>query len=100
MDRKNQCGEHRIVPSRSAPLLLYFPEHRRPPGLPTGLPAGQLLIPRVLEAALTVRSELKFQEFVAELALVTHVVTKIKVTLHGSQKVIETKLEFQTAPPP
>lgn len=59
------------------------------PGLPTRPPPGLVLAPGGREAALTVGSELKLQEFVAELALVTHIITQIKVTLHCSQKATE-----------
>lgn len=65
-------------------LPLPAPRTFRNPGLPIRPTSGPVLAPRVPGAALTVGSELKLQELVAEFALVTHVVTQIKVTLHGS----------------
>lgn len=95
--RKNQWGGHRIVPSKSAPhshLSLPPPVPRtfRTPGLPTSPPPGLVLAPGKREASLTVRPELKLQEFVAEFALVTHIVTQIEITLHSWQKATNTKL--------
>lgn len=67
-------------PQISDPLPPHSPAPRPGPA-----PGGR-------QAAFTVRSELKLQELVAELALVPHVVTQIKVTLHGSQKTTEPEL--------
>lgn len=82
---KNQRGGHRRASYRSVPPS----SSPHTPGRPGLVPAP--------DAALTVRAELKLQEFVAELALVTHVVTQIKVTLHGSRKATETGLQQRTA---
>lgn len=86
---KNQRSGHRSDPFRSEPQATvpssssssHVPEPR-PPHSPDPRPSPRSRGP---EASLTVWSELKLQELVAELALVTHVVTQIKVTLHGSQ---------------
>lgn len=87
---ENQWSGHRSDPFGSEPQASipssssssHVPE-TRPPRSPNPRPSPRSWGP---EAALTVGSELKLQELVAELALVTHVVTQIKVTLHGSQE--------------
>lgn len=68
---------------QSLPLLA--PRTSRNPGLPPHPAPGPVLGPGGPEAALTVGSELKLQKLMAEFALMTHIITQIKVTLHGSQ---------------
>lgn len=68
---------------QSLPLLA--PRTSRNPGLPPHPTPGPVRGPGGPEAALTVGSELKLQKLMAEFALMTHIVTQIKVTLHGSQ---------------